>query len=77
MKSSGRNAKDDYNKQRINGAVFVDIDELSDHNTDIPHMLPSKDQFSEHIGKVSHIVSVVLVWQKWLVLVIAIVCLVS
>lgn len=51
MKSSGRNAEDDYNKQRINGAVFVDIDELSDHSTDIPHMLPSKDQFSEHIGK--------------------------
>ena len=54
MESSGRNAKDEYNQQRIDGAVFVDIDELSDQNSSIPHMLPSEQQFSEHIGKVCH-----------------------
>ena len=52
MESSGRDAKDEYNQQRIDGAAFVDIDELSDQNSSIPHMLPSERQFSEHIGKV-------------------------
>ena len=52
MESSGRNAKDEYNQQRIDGAVFVDVDELSDQNSSLPHMLPSERHFSEHIGKV-------------------------
>lgn len=53
MENSGRNAKDEYNQQRIDGAAFVDIDELSDQNSSIPHMLPSERQFSQHIGKVN------------------------
>ena len=52
MESSGRNAKDEYDQQRIDGAVFVDVDELSDPNSSIPHMLPSEHHFPEHIGKV-------------------------
>ncbi len=52
MKSSGPSAKDDYNKGRINGSVFIDIDTLSDQSSSLPHMLPSVNQFSEHIGNV-------------------------
>ena len=53
MKSSGRNALQEYKEKRIDNAVFIDIDELSDQTSDLPHMLPSEQQFSEHIGNVS------------------------
>jgi thiosulfate/3-mercaptopyruvate sulfurtransferase len=32
--------------QHIPGAVFFDIDELSDHATTLPHMLPSEEDFA-------------------------------
>lgn len=52
MESEGRNARKDYMRHRIDGAMFVDVDELCDQNSSIPHMLPSEQHFSEHIGKV-------------------------
>ena len=36
---------------RIPGAVFFDIDEISDHNTDLPHMLPSEEEFIKHMKR--------------------------
>ncbi len=39
-----------YLAQHIPGAVFFDIDELSDHATPLPHMLPTADKFA---GKLS------------------------
>ena len=38
-----------YVVEHIPGAVFFDIDELSDHSTDLPHMLPSADIFSRQM----------------------------
>jgi thiosulfate/3-mercaptopyruvate sulfurtransferase len=38
-----------YVVEHIPGAVFFDIDELSDHSTDLPHMLPSADVFSRQM----------------------------
>lgn len=35
-----------YLERHIPGAVFFDIDELSDHSTPLPHMLPSGEEFS-------------------------------
>jgi thiosulfate/3-mercaptopyruvate sulfurtransferase len=35
-----------YVAQHIPGAVFFDIDELSDHATPLPHMLPSEEDFA-------------------------------
>jgi thiosulfate/3-mercaptopyruvate sulfurtransferase len=35
-----------YLAQHIPGAVFFDIDELSDHSTPLPHMLPSPEAFA-------------------------------
>jgi thiosulfate/3-mercaptopyruvate sulfurtransferase len=35
-----------YEHKHIPGAVFFDIDHLSDHTTTLPHMLPSEDSFS-------------------------------
>ncbi len=36
-----------YLARHIPGAVFFDIDELSDHSTPLPHMLPSPEAFSQ------------------------------
>jgi thiosulfate/3-mercaptopyruvate sulfurtransferase len=35
-----------YLAQHLPGAVFFDIEELSDHSTTLPHMLPSPEAFS-------------------------------
>ena len=40
-----------YLEQHIPGAVFFDIDELSDHATDLPHMLPPADAFSRRMSE--------------------------
>src|ERR1035441_6070091 len=40
-----------YVVEHIPGAVFFDIDELSDHSTDLPHMLPSADIFSRQMAQ--------------------------
>lgn len=36
-----------YLDSHIPGAVFFDVDELSDHSTSLPHMLPSPEAFSQ------------------------------
>ena len=41
-----RNAREEYLAGHIPGAVFFDIDAISDHSTDLPHMLPSPEAFS-------------------------------
>jgi thiosulfate/3-mercaptopyruvate sulfurtransferase len=41
-----RNAREEYNAAHIPGAVYFDIDAVSDHASDLPHMLPSPEAFS-------------------------------
>ena len=43
-------ARDDYLKAHIPGAVFFDVDAMSDHSNPLPHMYPSADQFGRDIG---------------------------
>ena len=38
-----------YLDEHIPGAVFFDIDELSDHSTDLPHTLPSAEMFGRQM----------------------------
>ncbi len=40
-----------YAERHIPGAVFFDIDELSDHSTTLPHMLPSEEEFARSMGE--------------------------
>ena len=47
----GRDAKADYLQAHIPGAVFVHIDEVSDHNSPLPHTVPSAAQFAEVMSK--------------------------
>lgn len=40
-----------YAAGHIPGAVFVDIDAVSDKNSDLPHMLPTADAFAREAGE--------------------------
>jgi len=45
-----RDAHAEYRSGHIPGAVFFDIEAVSDHSTDLPHMLPGPTQFGEVVG---------------------------
>lgn len=46
-----RNAYDEYLQGHIPGALFFDIDEISDTTSDLPHMLPSPEKFSARMRR--------------------------
>jgi thiosulfate/3-mercaptopyruvate sulfurtransferase len=50
MPGDGRTGREAYAAGHIPGAVFFDIDEIADHSTDLPHMLPAPDAFAEAAG---------------------------
>jgi thiosulfate/3-mercaptopyruvate sulfurtransferase len=42
--------KDDYLAAHVPGAVFFDVDAVSDHSNPLPHMFPSAEQFGRDVG---------------------------
>lgn len=50
LPSEGRSAKEEYFAAHIPGAVFFDIDEIADHRTSLPHMLPEPTEFAKAAG---------------------------
>ncbi|THD71903.1 3-mercaptopyruvate sulfurtransferase [Phenylobacterium sp.] len=50
MPGEGKTGREAYAAGHIPGAVFFDIDEISDHSVDLPHMLPSDRAFAEAAG---------------------------
>src|SRR5579864_5681034 len=42
--------KDDYLRAHIPGAVYFDVDAVSDHTNPLPHMFPSAEQFGRDVG---------------------------
>jgi len=46
-----RDARAEYLERHIPGAVFFDIDDICDPDTDLPHMLPSPEMFSSKVRK--------------------------
>ena len=60
LPQAGRNARAEFDAAHIPGAVFYDIDALSDQDTTLPHMLPDAVTFSSGIRKLgigdSHVV---------------------
>jgi thiosulfate/3-mercaptopyruvate sulfurtransferase len=51
LPAAKRDARAEYLAAHIPGAVFFDIEAVWDISTDLPHMLPGPDQFSEAAGK--------------------------
>lgn len=51
LPNQNRDAKAEYRQAHIPGALFFDIDEIADHTSNLPHMLPSPEQFAEAVGK--------------------------
>ncbi|MEM9616615.1 MAG: sulfurtransferase [Pseudomonadota bacterium] len=43
-------ARTAYENRHIEGAVFFDLDEIADRNSDLPHMAPPPAQFEMQIG---------------------------
>ncbi|ENJ4496511.1 3-mercaptopyruvate sulfurtransferase [Yersinia enterocolitica] len=46
-----RNIQAEFGQGHIPGAVYFDIDAIADSSTDLPHMLPSPQVFSEMVGQ--------------------------
>lgn len=46
----GHDAHSDFETTRIPGAVFFDLEAVSDHTSDLPHMLTTPAAFAEAVG---------------------------
>ena len=46
----GRDARVDFERAHIPGAVFFDLDAISDPDSPLPHMLPSPGDFARDLG---------------------------
>src|SRR5690606_5218237 len=46
----GRDARSDFERERLPDAVFFDLDAVSDRESPYPHMLPTPDAFAEAMG---------------------------
>ena len=51
MPADGRDAKAEYATAHIPGAVFFDIDGISDHSSPLPHMLPTPQAFATAVRR--------------------------
>lgn len=47
----GRHAGEEFEKAHLPGARFFDIEEIADHDTDLPHMLPDAQAFTAHLRR--------------------------
>lgn len=51
LPSANRNARQEYLDAHIPGAVFFDIEQVSDTESDLPHMLPTAEKFASAMRK--------------------------
>ena len=51
LPNQGRKASEEYQREHIQGALFFDIDAIADRSSDLPHMLPSPEQFADAAGE--------------------------
>ena len=50
LPTAKRDARGEFDRARIPGAVFFDIDAIADGDTSLPHMLPSPEKFARAVG---------------------------
>ena len=51
MPAEGRSGHAEYLEAHIPGAVFFDIDAIADRTVDLPHMLPTPEEFTAAAGR--------------------------
>ena len=51
MPAENRNAEEEFKNEHIPNAIFFDLDKNSKNNTDLPHMLPSLDDWNKIASK--------------------------
>jgi len=51
LPTDGRDPRAEYVARHIPGAVFFDIEDISDDKSALPHMLPSPEKFSSRVRK--------------------------
>jgi thiosulfate/3-mercaptopyruvate sulfurtransferase len=51
MPATGRNGSEEFASAHVPGAVFLDIDAVSDRSKPTPHMLPSAEDFGAAMGR--------------------------
>ncbi len=51
LPGSGKNPKANFAEKHIGHAVFFDIDAIADQKTNLPHMLPSPEEFEQAVSK--------------------------
>ena len=49
LPNSGRDAATEYREQHIPGAVYFDLDDISDDASDLPHMMPPAEKFASRV----------------------------
>ena len=49
LPDTARNGREEYNNAHIPGARFFDIDEVSDHRSELPHMVPPVEKFMSRV----------------------------
>ncbi len=50
LPAQNRNGRGEYEAARIPGAVYFDLDAISDQHSDLPHMLAAPEAFAEAVG---------------------------
>ena len=50
MPNTNRNAYEEYKKEHIKNATFFDIDKFSNKKTELPHMLPSEEEWEKIVS---------------------------
>jgi thiosulfate/3-mercaptopyruvate sulfurtransferase len=51
LPAAKRDPRAEYRAAHIPGAVFFDIDEIADHGSALPHMLPTPQAFADAVGR--------------------------
>jgi thiosulfate/3-mercaptopyruvate sulfurtransferase len=51
LPAAKRDPRAEYRAAHIPGAVFFDIDEIADHGSGLPHMLPAPQAFADAVGR--------------------------
>jgi thiosulfate/3-mercaptopyruvate sulfurtransferase len=50
LPKANRDGRQEFEKEHIPGAVFLDLDEFSDQESDLPHTLPTEEYFASKVG---------------------------